>query len=331
MIIRRTFFLALTMLTLAACTAQAGGAPATMGPAARVEVTATAVPALDTAVPVPPTVAPATEPPDSYPAAATLLPPPEPGSTATGYPEPPVAASAVSWYGYRVLQTFPHDRSAYTQGLVVEDSSNGVLLESTGLYGESSLRRVTLEDGVVQQIRPLADEYFGEGIAMVGDRIVQVTWQSVTGFVYDRQTFEELGTFRYPHQGWGLAYDGRQLIVSDGTDILRFWDPETLQETGSLRVRDENGPVVYLNELEMVEGEIWANVYQTDLIARIDPATGDVLGWIDLSGLLAPGQRDGTEDVLNGIAYDAENGRLFVTGKRWPLLFEIELTGPQVR
>jgi glutamine cyclotransferase len=327
---RQAFFMALTLLTLAACSAQSGGTPAITRPAAQVGVTATAVSAQDTAVSASPTTAPVTEPPQSYPAAATL-PPPEANSTAAGYPEPPVDASALPWYGYRILQTYPHDRSAYTQGLVVEDSGSGVLLESTGLYGESSLRRVLLEDGAVLQIRPLADEYFGEGIAVVEDRIVQVTWQSGTGFVYDRETFEVLQEFKYPHQGWGVAYDGRQLIVSDGTDILHFWDPETLQETGSLRVRDEKGPVVYLNELEIVEGEIWANVYQTDLIARIDPVTGDVIGWIDLSGLLAPEDRDGTEDVLNGIAYDGEHGRLFVTGKRWPLLFEIELTGPEVR
>lgn len=320
----------LILLAPAACTVQAGEISTSTRPFTRTAETATAVSPQATTLPALPTTIPVTEALHNYPAPITPL-PPEPGSTATGYPVPPVAASTVPWYGYRVLQTYPHDRAAYTQGLVVEDSDKGILLESTGLYGESSLRRVNLADGGVLQLWPLADEYFGEGIAIVGDRIVQVTWQSGTGFVYDRATFEVLQEFTYPHQGWGVAYDGRRLIVSDGTDVLHFWDPETLQETGSLRVRDENGPIVYLNELEIVEGEIWANVYQTDLIARIDPATGDVVGWIDLSGLLAPEARDGTEDVLNGIAYDGENGRLFVTGKRWPLLFEIELTGPQVR
>ncbi len=302
-------------------------------PAANVAVV-TAVPVVPSALPaaVPTGVAPLVpDLPDGYPpplATAAFTPYPPPAATATPftYPAAETPAAGVPRYGYRIVETFPHDRAAYTQGLVVE--SDGVFLESTGLRGESSLRRVTMQDGTVQQLHALADQYFGEGIALVDDRIVQLTWQEQTGFVYDQESFAVLDTFSYPHEGWGLAYDGRQLLVSDGTDELRYWDPATLVETGSVRVRDQGQPVFLLNELEWVEGEVWANIYRTDLVARIDPATGEVLGWIDLAGLLAPEDRNGTEDVLNGIAYDAENGRLFVTGKRWPLLFEIELTGP---
>lgn len=278
-----------------------------------------------------PTVA-STLAPDGYPPPPakvffTPYPPPAATATAVSYPPAETPTARVPRYGYRILETFPHDRAAYTQGLVVE--SDGVFLESTGLRGESSLRRVTMQDGAVQQLHVLADQYFGEGITFVDDRIIQLTWQEQTGFVYNRESFAVLETFSYPHEGWGIAYDGRQLLVSDGTDELRFWDPQTLVQTGSVRVRDQGLPVTLLNELEWVEGEVWANIYRTDLIARIDPASGEVLGWIDLAGLLAPEERDGTEDVLNGIAYDEENGRLFVTGKRWPLLFEIELTDPR--
>jgi glutamine cyclotransferase len=206
-----------------------------------------------------------------------------------------------------------------------------VLLEGTGLNGRSSLRRVVLETGAVQQIYQLPDEYFGEGITLFGDRIYQLTWQSNTAFVYDKQSFRFLGRFSYPTEGWGLTHDGRRLIMSDGSATLFFRDPETFAETGRIDVFDENGPVTRLNELEYVRGEIWANVWQTDRVARIAPETGQVLGWIDLSGLLQPEDLAQSVDVLNGIAYDPQGDRLFVTGKLWPKLFEIRLTPPYTK
>ena len=186
-----------------------------------------------------------------------------------------------------------------------------------------------LETGAVVRTHALDPQYFGEGIAILNDRIYQLTWQEQTGFVYDRATFEELQTFTYPHEGWGITHDGTRLIVSDGTATIRFWDPATLQETGRITVRDNQGPVNRLNELEFVNGELWANIWLTDLIARIDPATGDVLGYIDLTGLLDTSTLTQPADVLNGIAYDAATGRLFVTGKLWPALYEIRIVPSQ--
>jgi glutamine cyclotransferase len=206
--------------------------------------------------------------------------------------------------------------------LVVED---GVLHEGTGRHGESSLRRVDLETGEVLQFLGLPAQYFGEGIAILDNRIFQLTWKSRVGFVYDKETFELLDTFRYTTEGWGLTHDGARFVMSDGTSTLRFLDPETLEETGQVEVRDGQQPVVKLNELEYVEGEVWANVWFSDRIARIDPTTGEVVGWIDLRGLLDPQDRHSSQAVLNGIAYDEETGRLFVTAKLWPKLFEIEL------
>jgi len=187
------------------------------------------------------------------------------------------------------------------------------------------LRRVELETGKVLQIRQLPDPFFGEGITIFGERIVQLTWQSGVGFVYDKDSFEPLAEFQYPTEGWGITHDGKRLIMSDGSSTLRFLDPETLGEIGRIEVCDEDGPVTRLNELEVVRGEIYANVWQTNRIARIAPHTGDVVGWIDLAGILSAEDRSEPVDVLNGIAYDAENDRLFVTGKLWPRLFEIEL------
>jgi glutamine cyclotransferase len=187
------------------------------------------------------------------------------------------------------------------------------------------LRRVDLQSGQVQESVTLPDEFFGEGITLFGDRVYQLTWQSGTGFVYDSETFEQLARFFYPHQGWGLTHDGSHLIVSDGSDVLRFWDPETIQEVRQIQVTSVNGPVTQLNELEYVDGEIWANVWHTDMIARISPVDGRVLGWIDLTGLLNPQLLTDSEAVLNGIAYDEAGDRLFVTGKLWPSLFEIEV------
>lgn len=223
--------------------------------------------------------------------------------------------------GYQLVRSFPHDPEAFTQGLVFLD---GVLYESTGLNGRSGIRRVKLETGEVLQIQPLESRYFGEGIAVVGDRIIQLTWQSGVGFVYDRATFERQRTFTYEGEGWGLAYDGTRLIMSDGTATLRFLDPQTLKETGRLQVTDRGKPVGQLNELEIVKGEIVANVFQSLRIVRISPKTGEVLGWIDMRGLLTPAEASRV-DVMNGIAYDAKNDRLFVTGKYWPKIFEVKV------
>jgi glutamine cyclotransferase len=206
--------------------------------------------------------------------------------------------------------------------LVFED---GVLYEGTGLNGRSTLRRVELETGEVLQIHELPAQFFGEGVTVYGNDIIQLTWQSHVGFVYDRDSFELLQEFNYSTQGWGITHDGERLIMSDGTATLYFLDPETFEEIGRVGVYDNDGSVNRLNELEYVQGEIYANVWQTNCIARIDPQTGQVVGWMELKGLLTPEDRGEPVDVLNGIAYDAENARLFVTGKLWPKLFEIEL------
>lgn len=225
-------------------------------------------------------------------------------------------------YTYTIVHTYPHDPNAFTQGLIFEDD---VLYEGTGLWGRSSLRRVELETGEVLQIYELPDQYFGEGVTIYDDQIIQLTWKSRDGFVYNKDSFELLQTFKYQTEGWGITHDGENLIMSDGTSTLYFWDPETFEVVNQIEVYDDNGPVVRLNELEYIQGEVYANVWQTDRIARIDPQTGRVLGWINLKGLLS--QEDLTQpvDVLNGIAYDAAGDRLFVTGKLWPKLFEIEL------
>ncbi|MFN2277263.1 MAG: glutaminyl-peptide cyclotransferase [Candidatus Promineifilaceae bacterium] len=254
--------------------------------------------------------------PTAYPAAPTPVVVPD------VYPEPAEAAGPETVWSYRVVNEYPHDATAYTQGLVIEDNQT-TLLEGTGR--DSSLRRVDLQSGQIQQFLMLPDEFFGEGITLFGDRIYQLTWRSETGFVYDSETFEQLARFFYPHQGWGLTHDGTHLIVSDGSDTIRFWDPETIQEIRHIQVSSADGPVTQLNELEYVNGEIWANIWHTDLIARISPEDGRVLGWIDLSGLMDPQLLTDSEAVLNGIAYDDASDRLFVTGKLWPSLFEIEV------
>jgi glutamine cyclotransferase len=222
---------------------------------------------------------------------------------------------------YKVVRSYPHDRRAFTQGLVYLD---GVLYEGTGLNGQSGIRKVKLETGEVLQHRPLDPTHFGEGIAVWGKTIVQLTWQSEIGFVYDLTTFAPQKTFSYSGEGWGLTHDGRRLIMSDGSAALRFLDPKTFKETERLTVRDGETAVDDLNELEYVRGEILANVWQKHQIARISPRTGQVTGWIDVSGLLSPSEAAGV-DVLNGIAYDAAGDRLFVTGKLWPRLFEIQI------
>ncbi len=238
----------------------------------------------------------------------------------------PVALSSPYHYTYRVVNSFPHDPEAFTQGLVFED---GTLFEGTGLYRQSTLREVELETGVVLRSLSLDSQYFGEGITIYKDQVVQLTWRSNTGFLYDKDSFELLQTFSYSSEGWGITHDGIRLIVSDGTPTLYFWDPVTFEEIGRIEVHDQYGPVSRLNELEYVSGEVFANVWYTDLIARINPDTGRVTGWIDLEGLLESEQGVASADILNGIAYDAQNDRLFVTGKRWPKLFEIELVARQ--
>jgi len=234
-------------------------------------------------------------------------------------------SSPVPTYGYEVVRSYPHDPGAFTQGLIFRD---GVFYEGTGLNGRSGIRKVKLETGEVLQAKPLSSEYFGEGITEWNGQIVQITWRSEVGFVYDMKTFEQTKRWTYPGEGWGLTHDDTRLIMSDGSPVLRFLDPATLKETGRVTVRDANGPVAQLNELEYIKGEVFANVWTTDRIARISPKDGRVTGWIDLSGLLSPSERATAEragGVLNGIAYDAAGDRLFVTGKLWPRIFEIKL------
>jgi glutamine cyclotransferase len=287
------FILACTLLTSAACGSArpAAGQPLiTPPPTATAEPTATAVTA----------VAQVRPEPSSSPA------------------QPPV----IPVYGYRVIHTYPHDTNAFTEGLVYAD---GYLYEGTGLYGSSELRQEVLTTGVVVQRRALSAQYFGEGVAVYGNKIAELTWQSHTGFVLDRATFALQGQFGYSWEGWGLTYDGSRLIMSDGTPTIHFLDPATLQPTGQITVTAEGQGVRNLNELEWVNGEIYANVWMTDRIARISPATGDVTGWIDLTGLRPAGTYGNPDAVLNGIAYDVAGNRLFVTGKLWPSLFEIQL------
>jgi glutamine cyclotransferase len=230
-------------------------------------------------------------------------------------------AGPVPTYGYQVVRSYPHDRDAFTQGLIFRD---GGFYEGTGLNGRSGIRKVKLETGEVLQVKPLSSEYFGEGITEWKGQIVQLTWRSEVGFVYDLKTLEQTKQWTYTGEGWGLTHDDTRIIMSDGSAALRFIDPVTLKETGRITVRDANGPVERLNELEYVNGEIFANVWTTDRIVRISPKDGRVTGWIDLTGLLPAAER-ARDAVLNGIAYDASGNRLFVTGKLWPRVFEIRL------
>lgn len=225
-------------------------------------------------------------------------------------------------YTFKVVHIYPHDSSAFTQGLVY---LNGFFYEGTGQNGRSSLRKVRIETGEVLQRVDLSPEYFGEGIAILRNEVVQLTWQSQKGFVYSLNGFKPLREFSYTGEGWGLAAYGNDLVMSDGSSEIRVLDGRTLKEKRRIKVRDGDVPVLRLNELEMVEGEIFANIWQTDRIARISPATGKVLGWIDLKGLLSPMYQLSRDAVLNGIAYDPAAKRLFVTGKLWPSIFEIQL------
>jgi glutamine cyclotransferase len=239
----------------------------------------------------------------------------------------PISASAaanapVPEYTYQVVGTFPHDPSAFTQGLVY---LKGVLFETTGLNGRSSLRKVDLQTGRVLQKSDLPSQYFGEGMTIIGDQIFQITWQNQKGFVYNLSTFAVEKEFAYTGEGWGLTTDGHALILSDGSNVIRFLDPTTFKVLRTISVFEHGQPLRMLNELEFIKGEIYANIWQTNTIVRIDPATGALLGTIDFSGLLSPEDYRVHPDVLNGIAYDAASDRLFVTGKLWPKLFEVQL------
>jgi glutamine cyclotransferase len=224
----------------------------------------------------------------------------------------------------RVVRAYPHDRQAFTQGLVYD---GGFLYEGTGLYGESALRKVGLASGIVLQNRNLPREYFGEGITIVGDRIIQLTWKSGVGFVYEKETFRLIRQFELKGEGWGITWDGRRLIVSDGSARLRFLDAETFEEVGSVEVRDGERMVEKLNELEYVDGMIYANVWQDWRIAVITPDTGMVYAWVDLEGVYKPTGFGAEEKIPNGVAYDAKGGRMFVTGKLWPQVFEVQIEG----
>jgi glutaminyl-peptide cyclotransferase len=239
----------------------------------------------------------------------------------------PASQAGVPEYGYDVVHVYPHDRTAFTEGLFYLD---GFLYEATGLTQQSSIRKVKLETGEVVQKHDLPPEFFGEGIIKWKDRLYQLSYTTEVGFVYDFATFQEKSRFKYPGEGWSMTTDGKVIYMDDGTPQIRIWDPETLEEKGRFTVTDEGKPVKDINELEWVKGELFANIWQTDRIARIDPKTGKVVGWIDLTGLLAASDivdtGDFRTDVLNGIAYDAQHDRLFVTGKNWPKLFEIKLS-----
>ncbi|MFW6256082.1 MAG: glutaminyl-peptide cyclotransferase, partial [Candidatus Sumerlaeota bacterium] len=224
---------------------------------------------------------------------------------------------------YEIVKKYPHDIKAYTQGLLVHD---GYFYESTGQRGESTLRKVEIETGKVVQSVALEDEYFGEGLALIGDKLYMLTWESGKGFVFSLDKFEKIGEFHYEGEGWGLTSNGKQLIMSDGGHTLEYRDPENFQVQKTVRVKDGLSPVFKINELEYVHGYVYANIWTEDRIAQIDPDTGKVEAWVDMQGLLTPDEKTAREvDVLNGIAYDAEKERFFVTGKNWPWVFEIKI------
>jgi len=233
------------------------------------------------------------------------------------------AAAAIPVYDFKIVHSYPHDPTAFTEGLLYRD---GFLYESTGLNGKSSIRKVALETGKVLQSKDIPPQYFGEGLTAWGNTLVNLTWQTQTGFVFDLATFEQRSTFVYPGEGWGLTSSSKELVMSDGTPVLRFLDPKTFLEVRRVRVTADGIAVDQVNELEWVGDEIFANLWHTNTIARIDPATGKITGWIDLAKLYpAAGSGPNGENVMNGIAYDAEKKRLFVTGKLWPKLYEIKL------
>jgi glutamine cyclotransferase len=244
---------------------------------------------------------------------------PQPTPTPSPLDAPPV-------YSYEIVNIYPHDAKAFTEGLVFND---GVLYEGTGLCGASTLRKVELETGKVLKAYQLPARFFGEGVTLWEDTLIQLTYQSGIGFVYDKEGFSLKRNFTYPTEGWGLTHDDEHLIMSDGTATLHFLDPETFKEVKRIEVRDGAVPVTGLNELEYIQGTVYSNVWLTDRIVMIAPESGKIVGWIDLEGLLSEEDYLQPVDVLNGIAYDTENDRLFVTGKYWPKLFEIELVEPE--
>jgi glutaminyl-peptide cyclotransferase len=231
-------------------------------------------------------------------------------------------AAQTPQYSYQVVHVYPHDPKAFTEGL---EYRAGFLYESTGIKGQSWLRREKLETGQVLQQIDIDPQYFGEGITVLNQQITQLTWQTEIGFIYDQPSFHTKRTFNYPGEGWSLTNDGQNIYMDDGTAQIRVWDPITLQEKRRITVRDNGQPVINLNEMEWVRGEIYANIWEKDVIARISPTDGRVLGWIDLTGILPASDRTGHEDVLNGIAYDVLGNRLFITGKYWSKLFEIKV------
>lgn len=242
-------------------------------------------------------------------------------NTASGDTTTAVSARTPT-YSFEVVQSYPHDPKAFTQGLVWHEDR---LFESTGQVGQSNIREVELNSGRVIRQQDLEAPHFGEGIVLFGDKLYEITWTSGKAFVYDWKTFRRTGEFTYEGEGWGLTTDGSAIIMSNGTSSVVWRDPVTFAVQKTITVSDHGTPVSQLNELEWVKGEIWANIWQSEQIARIDPATGNVTGWIDLAGILPSIDRTGSEDVMNGIAYDAVRDRLFVTGKLWPKLYEIKL------
>jgi len=242
--------------------------------------------------------------------------------TATAAPAAPSGAAGTPTYGYTVVATLPHDPAAFTEGLFIKD---GKLYEGTGLEGKSEIRRSDLATGAVELRRTLPEPYFGEGISIVGDRLYELTWKHGKAFVYDAKTFAPRDTLSYYGQGWGLTTDGESLYMTDSTSRIRVLDPKTFAVKRTIAVNDGGSPVSMVNELEWYKGELLANVWQSMQIARIDPKTGNVTGWIDLTGLPLPADKNGNEDVLNGIAYDAATDKLYVTGKNYSKLYQIQI------
>ena len=236
----------------------------------------------------------------------------------------PLWAQIAPVRSYKIVKAYPHDTGAFTEGLEFHD---GVLWESTGLNGSSSIRRVDLATGKVLENHPLSTLYFGEGITFFGDRLYQLTYMNGIAFSYDAKTFKLTESFHYSGEGWALTHDSKRLIMTDGSSALRFLDPVTFREQSRLAVREGTRPVPNLNELEWIDGEIWANIWMKEIVARIDPRSGQVNSWIDFSGLRQQAGCTDECDVFNGIAYDAARNRIFVTGKRWPKLFQIEVAG----
>ena len=253
-----------------------------------------------------------------------------PTDAATSPATPPISVrqSRVKMLDWSVVRAFPHDATSFTQGLLWHD---GALYESTGMEGQSKLRRVDLQSGQAVKNLNLPREYFAEGLALANNRLYQLTWQTKIGFVYDAKTFKPLAKFNYRNEGWGLTFDGKNLIQSDGTDALTWRDPQNFAALKTVKVTNDGAPLRDLNELEWIDGYVWANVWQTEEIVVIDPTSGKVVAQLNLSGLLSAADRTGREDVLNGIAYDATSKRLFVTGKNWPKLFWIRVADMPMR